>query len=164
MAPSYAQIRKPGRLGLSAFRVRVACAVGRTRDAKRFPPARERRVVLSPIRKDRTAAGPVPLLCTEVSIMYANPSLTDFFAHRQARSEDRHLGSVDFSLIHHITSQRAFRDFDDLVRFCRDQDNLSGFLPDPRDQVIFSSRLVEALGEYRRWSASGDQGPSTEPR
>jgi hypothetical protein len=89
--------------------------------------------------------------------------LTDFFAKRQSTDFDRHLRSVDFSLMHHIMSQHSFAAFDELVHFCRDKRNLAGFLPDSRDQEIFSDRLVVALAEFNRWSGP-ESGPSPEAR
>lgn len=95
--------------------------------------------------------------------MFGPHLVTGFFAKRQMTGYDRHLRDVDFSLIHHIVSQHTFGDFDELVRFCRDKRNLSGFLPDARDQEVFANRLVEGLAEFRS-GAGRDSGPSPEAR
>ncbi|MCH7813929.1 MAG: hypothetical protein IID40_07905 [Planctomycetes bacterium] len=82
--------------------------------------------------------------------MDASESVASFFAHRQADPFERHLHDVDFGLIHHITSQRRFANLDSLLRFCRDPKNLSGLLPDRRDRMLFSERLVQGLTDYGR--------------
>ncbi len=81
--------------------------------------------------------------------MQDHRALTQFFARRTSVPTDRHLSSIDFGLIDHITRQRGFSSVDSLVTFCRNPRNLSGFLPDPRDRTVFSKRLVNALIEYR---------------
>ena len=85
--------------------------------------------------------------------------LTEFFARRTAGQFNRHLSSVDFGLIHHIIRQRKFATVESLLRFCDDPRNLSSFLPDPRDQAIFSRRLVEGISEFRQ-AGVGTDAPS----
>ena len=82
--------------------------------------------------------------------METSPSVKEFFAHRITGLYNRHLSSVDFGLIHHITGQHEFPSVEKLLRFCGDPRNLSGFLPDPRDRAVFSQRLVDGLSEFRK--------------
>ena len=79
-------------------------------------------------------------------------TLKQFFTRRTIRGQDRFLGGIDHGLIDHLLRQNDFPTIDSLVAHCRKPQNLGDFLPDPRDQALFSQRLVDGLMEFRTQS------------
>lgn len=85
--------------------------------------------------------------------------LTQLFARHIAEEPDPSARSVEFGLVHHLIEQRRFTSVDALLVYCRDPRNLREFLPDRRDQTLFSRRLVRRLTTLR-----GKPGDPTQPR
>ncbi len=81
--------------------------------------------------------------------MDSHRTLKRFFTWRIIRGHDRYLGGIDHGLIDHLLRQNDFPTIDSLVAHCRKPQNLGDFLPDPRDQTLFSRRLVDGLMEFR---------------
>ncbi|MFQ5490732.1 MAG: hypothetical protein ACE5GE_08435 [Phycisphaerae bacterium] len=82
--------------------------------------------------------------------MNGDNSLTRLFARHISEEPDETAGRVEFGLVHHLTEQRRFSSLEALLAYCRDPRNLREFLPDRRDQAMYSRRLVRRLVSLRQ--------------